>query len=144
MKNLISILVLVLSFSNCKSQNIKPINSLFIDKFIDDNKNSNLFHKDTLYIYGRGVNYKSYNIYVKFLEFNDIKNKVENQGNFNLIEISEVFVKKDILMIEFSFLIALKDENVDFATSHDTNLTYCMKLNSNTKEFSVVDCEFKE
>ena len=144
MKSSILILTLIIGVSNCKSQSNQSINKLFINQFITDNKKDLIvFAKDTLYIYGEGLNYKENDIYVNFLEFKEIKDKVAKNGKFNLIEMSEIFVNNNLFKIEFNFLIALKDEEVDFATSHNTSLIYCMKFNCKKNIFEVYECENK-
>lgn len=141
MKELMLVFFVMMTISSCQSQSNIPINNVLINEFIADNKEDvRYFKKDTLYVYGKGTDYRNDKIYVNFLNFNEVKNKVANKGKFNLIEISEIKLTHNLLKVEFIFLTALSEENEDFSVSDNTNSFYCIEYSSRENRFTAFWC----
>lgn len=141
MKELMLVFFVMMSSSSCNSQSNIPINNVFINEFIVDNKEDiRYFKNDTLNIYGKGTDYRNGKIYVNFLNFNEVKDRVEKRGEFNLIEMSEIKLTNNLLKVEFMFLTALSEENEDFSISDNTNSFYCIKYSSRENKFTAFWC----
>lgn len=141
MKKFLFFISLIIGTCSCKSQETTPLNELFVNKYISDFKDElNLFNNE-IYIYGEGKDFYSNSILVNFLDLEEIKELVSIKGKFRLIEMSEINVSNEYLKVTFDILIALENEEADFAGSDNTFITYCARFDCNSKKYIITLCK---
>lgn len=149
MKKIFFVLVSSFFFNSCYSQkdnirNNRSIEVIYINKFIEDSYDDNDFFKnDTLNVLGYGVNFLGKNkVYVKYIQLDDIKNKMKSLNKFSFITIENpYFSDNKYIKTSFGFLTAFKNKEDYRITKADNSTSdYCIFFNKKTNKYEVKWC----
>lgn len=135
------LLPIFLSLNSCKAQENKKLDTFIITEFVKNNvTNINLIKEKKLYVLGYGYSFFVNDIEVTYLSLKKVKDKVQREGEFNMVSMEDIYIDVGLLKTSFKFLTAKKNGKTDFITQDKFNETYCVKYECEKKTYVIKKC----